>query len=115
MAVSTRVSSIIQNQTRAFIEEEDTVGFCWDLLALLATANLQRFATFWPPLLECFSAMSQLPLFSPSPFAEKAIVALFRVAVGLLSTPPSQRPSDSRVHEEGGRRTESLRVTLGEI
>ena len=82
------------------IEEEDTVGFCWDLLALLATANLQRFATFWPPLLECFSAVSQLPLFSPSPFAEKAIVALFRVAVQLLSTPPSQRPSDSRVPEE---------------
>ncbi|CAD6267809.1 unnamed protein product [Miscanthus lutarioriparius] len=82
------------------IEEEDTVGFCWDLLALLATANLQRFATFWPPLLECFSAVSQLPLFSPSPFAEKAIVALFRVAVRLLSTPPPQRPSDSRVPEE---------------
>lgn len=82
------------------IEEEDTVGFCWDLLALLATANLQRFATFWPTLLECFSAVSQLPLFSPSPFAEKAIVALFRVAVRLLSTPPPQRPSDSRVPEE---------------
>lgn len=82
------------------IEEEDTVGFCWDLLALLATANLQRFATFWPPLLECFSAVSQLPLFSPSPFAEKAIVALFRVAVRLLSTPPPLRPSDSRVSEE---------------
>ncbi|KAJ1265415.1 hypothetical protein BS78_08G075000 [Paspalum vaginatum] len=82
------------------VEEEETVGFCWDLLALLASANLHRFATFWPPLLECFSAVSQLPLFSPSPFAEKAIVALFRVAVRLLAAPPPQRPSDSRVPEE---------------
>ncbi|OEL36569.1 ARF guanine-nucleotide exchange factor GNL2 [Dichanthelium oligosanthes] len=82
------------------IEEEETVGFCWDLVAVLASANLHRFATFWPPILECFSAVSQLPLFSPCPFAEKAIVALFRVAVRLLSVAPPQRPGDSRVPEE---------------
>ncbi|KAF8678571.1 hypothetical protein HU200_046187 [Digitaria exilis] len=86
------------------VEEEETVGFCWDLVAMLASANLHRFATFWPPLLDCFSAVSQLPLFSPCPFAEKAIVALFRVAVKMLSSPPSttstQRPGDSRVAEE---------------
>jgi golgi-specific brefeldin A-resistance guanine nucleotide exchange factor 1 len=70
------------------VEEEDTVGFCWDLTAALACANLHRFATFWPPLHECFAAVAQLPLFSPCPFAEKAIVALFRVAVRLLSSPP---------------------------
>ncbi|XP_039853782.1 ARF guanine-nucleotide exchange factor GNL2-like [Panicum virgatum] len=81
------------------IEEEETVGFCWDLLALLASANLHRFATFWPPLLDCFSAVSQLPLFSPCPFAEKAIVALFRVAVRLLSAAP-QRAVDTRASEE---------------
>ncbi|TVU50203.1 hypothetical protein EJB05_01567, partial [Eragrostis curvula] len=68
------------------VEEEETVGFCWDLMVALASANLQRFATFWPPLHDCFNAVSQLPLFSPCPFAEKAIVALFRVAVRLLST-----------------------------
>ncbi|RLN27471.1 hypothetical protein C2845_PM05G17090 [Panicum miliaceum] len=83
------------------IEEEETVGFCWDLLALLASANLHRFATFWPPLLDCFNAVSQLPLFSPCPFAEKAIVALFRVAVRLLSAAaPPQRAVDTRVSEE---------------
>jgi golgi-specific brefeldin A-resistance guanine nucleotide exchange factor 1 len=83
------------------IEEEETVGFCWDLLALLASANLHRFANFWPPLLDCFNAVSQLPLFSPCPFAEKAIVALFRVAVRLLSAAaPPQRAVDTRVSEE---------------
>ncbi|KAL6622803.1 hypothetical protein ACP70R_032682 [Stipagrostis hirtigluma subsp. patula] len=89
------------------IEEEDTVGFCWDLLLLVATANLHRFATFWPPLHECFNAVSQLPLFSPCPFAEKAIVALFKVAVRLIAAAPAQAPSslppravDPRVAEE---------------
>ncbi|XP_039817791.1 ARF guanine-nucleotide exchange factor GNL2-like [Panicum virgatum] len=85
------------------IEEEETVGFCWDLLALLVSANLHRFATFWPPLLDCFNAVSQLPLFSPCPFAEKAIVALFRVAVRLVSAAAAaapQRAVDTRVSEE---------------
>jgi brefeldin A-resistance guanine nucleotide exchange factor 1 len=85
------------------IEEDETVGFCWDLLALLASANLHRLPTFLPPLLDCFAAVSQLPLFSPCPFAEKAIVALFRVAVRLLSAPPQPpKPgaADSRIAEE---------------
>ncbi|XP_012700213.1 ARF guanine-nucleotide exchange factor GNL2 [Setaria italica] len=85
------------------VEEDETVGFCWDLLALLASANLHRLATFLPPLLDCFAAVSQLPLFSPCPFAEKAIVALFRVAVRLLSAPPQPpKPgaADGRVAEE---------------
>ncbi|CAL5091532.1 unnamed protein product [Urochloa decumbens] len=71
------------------IEEEEAVGFCWDLLAMLASANLHRLPSFWPPLLDSFAAVSQLPLFSPCPFAEKAVVALFRVAVRLLSSSPS--------------------------
>ncbi|KAL6842095.1 hypothetical protein ACP4OV_028074 [Aristida adscensionis] len=74
------------------VEEEETVGFCWDLILLVATANLHRFAVFWPPLHECFTAVSQLPLFSPCPFAEKAIVALFKVAVRLLSAAPAPAP-----------------------
>uniref|UniRef100_A0A0D9ZGH4 SEC7 domain-containing protein n=1 Tax=Oryza glumipatula TaxID=40148 RepID=A0A0D9ZGH4_9ORYZ len=67
------------------VEEEETVGFCWDLIAVVSSANVHRFTTFWPQLHDCFAAVSQLPLFSPCPFAEKAIVALFRVAVRLLS------------------------------
>ncbi|XP_062203528.1 ARF guanine-nucleotide exchange factor GNL2 [Phragmites australis] len=82
------------------IEEEETVGFCWDLVVLLGSANLHRFASFWPPLHECFNAVSQLPLFSSCPFAEKAIVALFRIALRLLSAPPPPRAADNRVSEE---------------
>ncbi|KAK3133959.1 hypothetical protein QOZ80_6AG0543280 [Eleusine coracana subsp. coracana] len=82
------------------VEEEETVGFCWDLMAALACANLPRFATFWPPLHDCFNAVSQLPLFSPCPFAEKAIVALFRVAVRLLSSPQQPQPGNpQRVYQ----------------
>ncbi|CAN6213047.1 unnamed protein product [Urochloa humidicola] len=86
------------------VEEEEAVGFCWDLLAMLASANLHRLPSFWPPLLDCFAAVSQLPLFSPCPFAEKAVVALFRVAVRLLSSSSSPAASSnspsSRVAEE---------------
>uniref|UniRef100_A0A0D9ZC72 Uncharacterized protein n=1 Tax=Oryza glumipatula TaxID=40148 RepID=A0A0D9ZC72_9ORYZ len=67
------------------VEEEETVGFCWDLIVLVSSANVHRFTTFWPQLHDCFAVVSQLPLFSPCPFAEKAIVALFRIAVRLLS------------------------------
>ncbi|CAN6181156.1 unnamed protein product [Urochloa humidicola] len=86
------------------VEEEEAVGFCWDLLAMLASANLHRLPSFWPPLLDCFAAVSQLPLFSPCPFAEKAVVALFRVAVRLLSSSSSPAASSnspsSRAAEE---------------
>uniref|UniRef100_A0A0E0D5D5 Uncharacterized protein n=1 Tax=Oryza meridionalis TaxID=40149 RepID=A0A0E0D5D5_9ORYZ len=67
------------------VEEEETVGFCWDLIVLVSSENVHRFTTFWPQLHDCFAVVSQLPLFSPCPFAEKAIVALFRIAVRLLS------------------------------
>uniref|UniRef100_J3LV97 SEC7 domain-containing protein n=1 Tax=Oryza brachyantha TaxID=4533 RepID=J3LV97_ORYBR len=67
------------------VEEEETVGFCWDLIVHVSSANVHRFTTFWPQLHDCFAAVSQLPLFSPCPFAEKAIVALFKIAVRLLS------------------------------
>ncbi|OAY68760.1 ARF guanine-nucleotide exchange factor GNL2 [Ananas comosus] len=69
------------------VEEEETVGFCWDLLAMITTANLHRFTAFWPQLHDSFAVVSQFPLFSPCPFAEKAIVALFKIALKLLSGP----------------------------
>jgi brefeldin A-resistance guanine nucleotide exchange factor 1 len=78
------------------IEEEETVGFCWDLILLVSLANLQRFSLLWTHMHDCFTAVSQLPLFSPCPFAEKAIVVLFKVAVKLL---PGQ-PSPDRYAEE---------------
>ncbi|KQK09492.1 ARF guanine-nucleotide exchange factor GNL2 [Brachypodium distachyon] len=78
------------------IEEEETVGFCWDLILLVSSANLHRFSSLWPHMHDCFMAVSQLPLFSPCPFAEKAIVALFKIAVKLL---PGQ-PNPDRVAEE---------------
>ncbi|VAH62431.1 unnamed protein product [Triticum turgidum subsp. durum] len=78
------------------IEEEETVGFCWDLILLVSLANLHRFASFWQHMHDCFTAVSMLPLFSPCPFAEKAIVVLFKVAVKLL---PGQATPD-RLAEE---------------
>lgn len=68
-------------------EEEEIIGFCWDLIVSLSTANLHRFAAFWPQFHECLGIVSQFPLFSPLPFAEKAIVALFRIAANLLASP----------------------------
>ncbi|EEC76666.1 hypothetical protein OsI_14634 [Oryza sativa Indica Group] len=79
------------------VEEEDTVGFCWDLIEVVSSANVHRFTTFWPQLHDCFAAVSQLPLFSPCPFAEKAIVALFRVAVRLLSGGGGDRMAEELV------------------
>ncbi|KAF2932575.1 ARF guanine-nucleotide exchange factor GNL2 [Oryza sativa Japonica Group] len=79
------------------VEEEETVGFCWDLIAVVSSANVHRFTTFWPQLHDCFAAVSQLPLFSPCPFAEKAIVALFRVAVRLLSGGGGDRMAEELV------------------
>ncbi|CAN6202967.1 unnamed protein product [Urochloa humidicola] len=81
------------------VEEEEAVGFCWDLIAMLASANLHRLPSFWPPLLDCFAGVSQLPLFSPCPFAEKAVVALFRVALRLLSSSslPSPAPEPAAI------------------
>ncbi|KAG0502280.1 hypothetical protein HPP92_002352 [Vanilla planifolia] len=70
------------------VEEEETVGFCWELVTIITTANLHRFGTFWPHFHDSLTMVSQFPLFSPCPFAEKGIVALLRVAVQLLSEPP---------------------------
>nr|XP_010923313.3 LOW QUALITY PROTEIN: ARF guanine-nucleotide exchange factor GNL2 [Elaeis guineensis] len=70
------------------VEEEETVGFCWDLLVMISMMNVQRFAAFWPQFHDCFTVVSQFPLFSPCPFAEKAIVGLFKIALKLFSSPP---------------------------
>lgn len=70
------------------VEEEEIVTFCWDLLVTIALVNIHRFASFWPQLHESFAIVSQFPLFSPCPFAEKAIVALFKIAIKLASLPP---------------------------
>ncbi|PKA57198.1 ARF guanine-nucleotide exchange factor GNL2 [Apostasia shenzhenica] len=70
------------------VEEEETVGFCWDLVVIITTSNLHRFTAFWQQFHESLAVVSQFPLFSPCPFAEKAIVALLRVATRILSDQP---------------------------
>lgn len=70
------------------IEEDEIVGFCWDLLVAIASVNTHRFAAFWPQFHESFSVVSQFPLFSPCPFAEKGIIGLFKIAIKLLGSPP---------------------------
>ncbi|WOK93033.1 hypothetical protein Cni_G01726 [Canna indica] len=69
------------------VEEEEIVSFCWDLVATIACVNSHRFSSFWPQIHESFTTVSQLPLFSPCPFAEKAIVALFKITIKLVSSP----------------------------
>lgn len=67
------------------IEEEDTVGFCWDLICAIASANTHRFSTFWPHYHDYLLEVTQLPLFSPTPFGEKAIVAQMKMCLKLLA------------------------------
>ncbi|KAF2314131.1 hypothetical protein GH714_023030 [Hevea brasiliensis] len=73
------------------IEEEETVGFCWDLIVTIALVNINRFHNFWPSFHENLLAVAQFPLFSSIPFVEKAILGLFKVCVRLLSSPRDER------------------------
>ncbi|KAA8523097.1 hypothetical protein F0562_009520 [Nyssa sinensis] len=68
------------------VEEEETVGFCWDLILTISVANIHRFSTFWPHFHEYLLGVTQFPLFSPVPFAEKAILALIKVCLKLLAS-----------------------------
>ncbi|KAF2303893.1 hypothetical protein GH714_024153 [Hevea brasiliensis] len=49
------------------IEEEETVGFCWDLIVAIALVYINRFHNFWPSFHE---NVAQFPLFSSIPFVE---------------------------------------------
>lgn len=68
------------------VEEEETVGFCWDLVVAIALANIQRFPAFWPNFHDYMLAVAQFPTFSAVPFAEKAIECLLKISLKLLST-----------------------------
>uniref|UniRef100_A0A0D3G6A8 Uncharacterized protein n=1 Tax=Oryza barthii TaxID=65489 RepID=A0A0D3G6A8_9ORYZ len=59
----------VQNLGRALIFAATGKGQKFstpDLIVLVSSANVHRFTTFWPQLHDCFAAVSQLPLFSPS-------------------------------------------------
>ncbi|KAL6331275.1 hypothetical protein AAG906_009703 [Vitis piasezkii] len=73
------------------IEEEETVGFCWDLLISIALANVHRFSTFWPYFHDYLLAVAQFPLFSPVPFVEKAMLGLFKICLKVLSSYQSDK------------------------
>ncbi|CAK9152750.1 unnamed protein product [Ilex paraguariensis] len=79
------------------VEEEETVGFCWDLILSIASANIHRFATFWPHYFEYLHGVSQFPLFSPIPFAEKAIGALMKFCLKLLASYRSDKLSEELI------------------
>ncbi|KAM5547703.1 ARF guanine-nucleotide exchange factor GNL2 [Rosa sericea] len=68
------------------IEEEETVGFSWDLIVAITLANNHRFQTFWPHFHDYLIVVAQFPMFSPIPFAEKAIVGLFKICLTILET-----------------------------
>ncbi|XP_061366468.1 ARF guanine-nucleotide exchange factor GNL2 [Gastrolobium bilobum] len=77
------------------VEEEETVEFCWDLVTAIALANVHRFHIFWPNFHDYLLAVAQFPMFSPIPFAEKAILVLLKVSLKLFST-----PRDDKLAEE---------------
>ncbi|MQL77395.1 hypothetical protein Taro_009810 [Colocasia esculenta] len=68
------------------VEEEETVAFCWELLVAITVANIQRFPTFWFQFHDYLTAVAQLPLFSPCPFSEKAIMGLLFICLKLFSS-----------------------------
>ncbi|CAI9100301.1 OLC1v1037274C1 [Oldenlandia corymbosa var. corymbosa] len=67
------------------VEEEETVEFCWDLIVIIAIVNMHRFSTFWPHYHDYLLGVAQFPVFSPIPFAEKAIVAQMKICLRVLS------------------------------
>ncbi|CAL5186508.1 unnamed protein product [Lathyrus oleraceus] len=69
------------------VEEEETVGFCWDLITAISLANVHRFQVFWANFHDYLLAVAQFPMFSPIPFAEKALLGLLKVCLKLFSTP----------------------------
>ncbi|KAK6123799.1 hypothetical protein DH2020_042453 [Rehmannia glutinosa] len=68
------------------VEEEETVGFCWELISSIAIANAHRFSTFWPYYHDYLLEVAQFPLFSPIPFSDKAIVSLMKMCLKLLAS-----------------------------
>ncbi|XP_047161324.1 ARF guanine-nucleotide exchange factor GNL2 [Vigna umbellata] len=69
------------------VEEEETVEFCWDLIGAISVANVHRFQVFWPSFHEYLLSVAQFPMFSPIPFAEKAMLILLKVCLKLFSAP----------------------------
>ncbi|XP_043725582.1 ARF guanine-nucleotide exchange factor GNL2-like [Telopea speciosissima] len=79
------------------VEEEETVGFCWDLIITITLANIHRFSTFWPIFHDYLLLVAQFPLFSPCPFSEKAIVGMFKVCLKLLGSYQSEKISEELI------------------
>ncbi|KAL9677214.1 hypothetical protein QQ045_005442 [Rhodiola kirilowii] len=79
------------------VEEDDTVGFCWDLLLTLTSVNMDRFPSFWPCFHDFLLQVAQFPLFSPMPFAEKAIVSLLKICLKLLSSCREEKISEETI------------------
>ncbi|KAK6944992.1 Mon2/Sec7/BIG1-like, HUS domain [Dillenia turbinata] len=76
------------------VEEEETIGFCWDLLTAITLANINRFHTFWPTYHDHLLQVTQFPRFSPIPFAEKALLGLLKVTEKLLATFRPEKASE---------------------
>ncbi|PWA96690.1 GNOM-like 2 [Artemisia annua] len=72
-------------------EEEETVQFCWDLIQAMASCNVHRLGSFWPTYHEYLINAIKNQLVSPSPFAEKAIVALIRICLKLLASKSNEK------------------------
>ncbi|XP_031487291.1 ARF guanine-nucleotide exchange factor GNL2-like [Nymphaea colorata] len=72
------------------LDEEDTAGFCWDLIVMITVPNLNRFMSFWPAFHEYLAMTSQLPIFASCPFVEKSLCSLLNISKKLLLQSDSQ-------------------------
>lgn len=65
------------------------------MITAISLANVHKFHIFWPNFHEYLLSVAQFPMFSPIPFAEKAILGLLRVCLKLFSA-----PRDDKLAEE---------------
>lgn len=79
------------------VEEEETVGFCWDVITAISLSNVHRFQLFWPNFHDYLLAVAQFPMFSPIPFAEKALLGLLKVCLKLFSTPREDKLAEELI------------------
>ncbi|KAG9459297.1 hypothetical protein H6P81_003805 [Aristolochia fimbriata] len=71
-------------------EEEEAVGFCWELLVAITSTYIQQFPKFWPSFHDHLVAATEFTIIPNTPFTEKAIVGLLKICHKLLGSSQSE-------------------------
>ncbi|KAK9100834.1 hypothetical protein Scep_024264 [Stephania cephalantha] len=79
------------------VEEDEIVGFCWELLTTITLSNIHRFSSIWPFFHEDFIVVAQYNTFSSCPFTEKAILCLVKICEKILSTFRSEKSDEEYI------------------